>query len=207
MPKNYLWLAIVSCFCPAYPINIVALVFSIMVSERGPAAAREERPGRVEPLLGAPPGDSSQSPPSAAPFLTAPRAPGVFCPPQPLLTFLGLSALSPQPSAPPLRSLWLSEPSPSLPQARFPLLPAAPVVWCILSVPGRFFPGHSRFSPGPLRHSWAPIRFFSTRFSGASKRATLTGSSTPRPLSTQAPRRSSPRRGSASPGRGTVSVF
>ncbi|XP_007189545.2 transmembrane protein 233 isoform X1 [Balaenoptera acutorostrata] len=30
MPKNYLWLSIVSCFCPAYPINIVALVFSIM---------------------------------------------------------------------------------------------------------------------------------------------------------------------------------
>ncbi|XP_031506668.1 transmembrane protein 233 isoform X1 [Papio anubis] len=29
-PKNYLWLTIVSCFCPAYPINIVALVFSIM---------------------------------------------------------------------------------------------------------------------------------------------------------------------------------
>ncbi|XP_019322854.1 transmembrane protein 233 [Panthera pardus] len=29
-PKNYLWLAIVSCFCPAYPINIVAFVFSIM---------------------------------------------------------------------------------------------------------------------------------------------------------------------------------
>ncbi|XP_042525568.1 transmembrane protein 233 [Dipodomys spectabilis] len=30
MPKNYLWLTIISCFCPAYPINIVALVFSIM---------------------------------------------------------------------------------------------------------------------------------------------------------------------------------
>ena len=30
-PQNYLWLAIVACFCPAYPINIVALVFSIMV--------------------------------------------------------------------------------------------------------------------------------------------------------------------------------
>nr|XP_031525885.1 transmembrane protein 233 isoform X1 [Vicugna pacos] len=30
MPRNYLWLSIVSCFCPAYPINIVALVFSIM---------------------------------------------------------------------------------------------------------------------------------------------------------------------------------
>lgn len=31
-PSNYLWLTIVSCFCPAYPVNIVALVFSIMVS-------------------------------------------------------------------------------------------------------------------------------------------------------------------------------
>ncbi|XP_007936478.1 transmembrane protein 233 [Orycteropus afer afer] len=29
-PKNYLWLSIVSCFCPAYPINIVALAFSVM---------------------------------------------------------------------------------------------------------------------------------------------------------------------------------
>ncbi|XP_048370838.1 transmembrane protein 233 [Sphaerodactylus townsendi] len=28
-PKNYLWLSILSCFCPAYPINIVAFVFSI----------------------------------------------------------------------------------------------------------------------------------------------------------------------------------
>lgn len=32
MPKNYLWLSILSCFCPAYPINIVAFVFSIWVS-------------------------------------------------------------------------------------------------------------------------------------------------------------------------------
>ncbi|XP_052024377.1 transmembrane protein 233 isoform X1 [Apodemus sylvaticus] len=29
-PNNYLWLTIISCFCPAYPVNIVALVFSIM---------------------------------------------------------------------------------------------------------------------------------------------------------------------------------
>ncbi|XP_037658543.1 transmembrane protein 233-like, partial [Choloepus didactylus] len=28
--KHYLWLSIISCFCPAYPINIVAFVFSIM---------------------------------------------------------------------------------------------------------------------------------------------------------------------------------
>lgn len=31
-PDNYLWLAILSCFCPSYPVNIVAFVFSIMVS-------------------------------------------------------------------------------------------------------------------------------------------------------------------------------
>ncbi|XP_020863647.1 LOW QUALITY PROTEIN: transmembrane protein 233 [Phascolarctos cinereus] len=30
MPPNYLLLTIFSCFCPAYPINIVAFVFSIM---------------------------------------------------------------------------------------------------------------------------------------------------------------------------------
>ncbi|CAM2103283.1 transmembrane protein 233 isoform X1 [Caretta caretta] len=30
MPKSYLVLSIFSCFCPAYPINIVAFVFSIM---------------------------------------------------------------------------------------------------------------------------------------------------------------------------------
>lgn len=51
MPKNYLWLAIVSCFCPAYPINIVAFVFSIMVSGLGPGATREWGMGGVAPLL------------------------------------------------------------------------------------------------------------------------------------------------------------
>ncbi|KAM5194763.1 transmembrane protein 233 [Mantella aurantiaca] len=30
MPSNYLILSIFACFCPAYPINIVAFVFSIM---------------------------------------------------------------------------------------------------------------------------------------------------------------------------------
>ncbi|XP_028680968.1 transmembrane protein 233-like [Erpetoichthys calabaricus] len=30
MPKNYLVLTILTCFCPAYPVNIVALVFSVM---------------------------------------------------------------------------------------------------------------------------------------------------------------------------------
>ncbi|KAK6483655.1 transmembrane protein 233 [Huso huso] len=31
-PKNYLLLTLFTCFCPAYPVNIVALVFSVMVS-------------------------------------------------------------------------------------------------------------------------------------------------------------------------------
>lgn len=30
--RNYLLLTILTCFCPAYPVNILALVFSIMVS-------------------------------------------------------------------------------------------------------------------------------------------------------------------------------
>lgn len=30
--KNYIFLTIFTCFCPAWPINIVALVFSLMVS-------------------------------------------------------------------------------------------------------------------------------------------------------------------------------
>ncbi|XP_070966932.1 uncharacterized protein [Oncorhynchus clarkii lewisi] len=28
---SYLWLTILTCFCPAYPVNIVALVFSVLV--------------------------------------------------------------------------------------------------------------------------------------------------------------------------------
>uniref|UniRef100_A0A8C9MLT2 Transmembrane protein 233 n=1 Tax=Serinus canaria TaxID=9135 RepID=A0A8C9MLT2_SERCA len=29
-PKNYLLLSILACFCPAYPVNIVAFVFAVM---------------------------------------------------------------------------------------------------------------------------------------------------------------------------------
>lgn len=73
MPKNYLWLSIFSCFCPAYPINIVALVFSIMVSGLGPKAAGEERPLR-----------GTQR--ARAPFSLPPRPPLLHA-------FLGLSQL------------------------------------------------------------------------------------------------------------------
>lgn len=101
-PKNYLWLAIVSCFCPAYPINIVAFVFSIMVSELGPGAIGEGRPGQ----RCASTGDPARSPP--LPY-ALPGAPGVFRPLRPLL-FLRLSELRHQPLAPPLLSLGRSEP-------------------------------------------------------------------------------------------------
>ncbi|CDQ65611.1 unnamed protein product [Oncorhynchus mykiss] len=30
--KNYVYLTILTCFCPAWPVNIVALVFSVLVS-------------------------------------------------------------------------------------------------------------------------------------------------------------------------------
>ncbi|KAM5199984.1 transmembrane protein 233 isoform 2-T4 [Hipposideros larvatus] len=60
MPKNYLWLAIVSCFCPAYPINIVAFVFSIMATpvkgsfdpQRGCDPQVENRCYRVSEIRG-----------------------------------------------------------------------------------------------------------------------------------------------------------
>ncbi|KFO70366.1 Transmembrane protein 233, partial [Cuculus canorus] len=32
-PKSYLVLSILSCFCPAYPVNIVAFVFAVMASK------------------------------------------------------------------------------------------------------------------------------------------------------------------------------
>lgn len=54
-PKNYLLLSILACFCPAYPINIVAFVFAVMVSStsglgsegRPPAPAGKGASGRL----------------------------------------------------------------------------------------------------------------------------------------------------------------
>lgn len=51
-PQDYLVLAIFSCFCPVWPINVVALVFSIMVSA-GPAAPPD--PPGSPPALPPPP--------------------------------------------------------------------------------------------------------------------------------------------------------
>lgn len=56
-PRDYLVLAIFSCFCPVWPINIVALVFSIMVSA-GPAV----RPGPPAPPPPPPPPPSTGAP-------------------------------------------------------------------------------------------------------------------------------------------------
>lgn len=42
-PRDYLLLAILSCFCPLWPINIVALTFSVMVRLQT-EEKREEEP-------------------------------------------------------------------------------------------------------------------------------------------------------------------
>lgn len=47
-PKRYLILTMLSCFCPSHPINIVAFVFAMMVSEGGGGACRTGRQGGCE---------------------------------------------------------------------------------------------------------------------------------------------------------------
>lgn len=51
-PRDYLVLAIFSCFCPVWPINIVGLVFSIMVSA-GPGSGSLRLPPTAAPELSA----------------------------------------------------------------------------------------------------------------------------------------------------------
>ena len=145
-PQNYLWLAIVACFCPAYPINIVALVFSIMVSKLGPAAARHRRPERQDPLEGTPHTLRSSPLPSSLP-----GALGLFCP---LLTFLRLSALSLQPSAPHLCSGGAQNPDQASPGWLSTSSSAVPSLLTKQVLPWTF-----RFPSRRLRHSWAPIHF------------------------------------------------
>lgn len=124
-PKNYLWLTILSCFCPAYPVNIVAFVFSIMVSGcfgacldgwRGdlappplPAtpksapgcsvlrAPRSLRAVNPKPrlLLCAPSALTHRPLPSSASGARAPRPPGVFLGLGPLLSRPPLMFLRP----------------------------------------------------------------------------------------------------------------
>lgn len=35
-PRDYIILAILSCFCPMWPVNIVAFAYAVMVSPKGP---------------------------------------------------------------------------------------------------------------------------------------------------------------------------
>ncbi|XP_055265807.1 proline-rich transmembrane protein 2 [Moschus berezovskii] len=39
-PRDYIILAILSCFCPMWPVNIVAFAYAVMVSPRGPCLAQ-----------------------------------------------------------------------------------------------------------------------------------------------------------------------
>lgn len=71
-PRDYLVLAIFSCFCPVWPINIVALVFSIMVSAglagradppgSAPAPLPDGRPGAVRGAAPPAPGREEPAP-------------------------------------------------------------------------------------------------------------------------------------------------
>ncbi|KAL2298533.1 hypothetical protein Nmel_015535 [Mimus melanotis] len=45
-PKNYLLLSILACFCPAYPVNIVAFVFAVMVSSTSGSGSEEPPAGK-----------------------------------------------------------------------------------------------------------------------------------------------------------------
>lgn len=74
MPRNYLWLTIVSCFCPAYPINIVGFVFSIMVS--GDPARPGEGRGGAAGLLG--PRPQGHAPPPPLPGALGTCLPGLL---------------------------------------------------------------------------------------------------------------------------------
>lgn len=48
-PRDYIFIAALSCFCPIWPINIVAFVYSVMVSRRGgERAGKEECPPPCE---------------------------------------------------------------------------------------------------------------------------------------------------------------
>lgn len=52
VPRDYLILAIASCFCPVWPLNLIPLIFSIMVSA-GPRGCQACSPGRQQtPCLG-----------------------------------------------------------------------------------------------------------------------------------------------------------
>lgn len=154
MPKNYLWLAIVSCFCPAYPINIVAFVFSIMVSGLGPGATREWGMGGVAPLL-----ESQHALHDSRP--RGPARPGLFV----LRTSSSPFSSSWKSPLNQLHLLCASCDDPSLHQASpglaFPSVPAPRVH--ALSNPGKFCGGLCGFSPC-RRHSWALVGFFGPRF-------------------------------------------
>lgn len=45
VPKDYLILAIASCFCPVWPLNLIPLIFSIMVSAMGSKGFRGSASG------------------------------------------------------------------------------------------------------------------------------------------------------------------
>ncbi|XP_014650107.1 PREDICTED: proline-rich transmembrane protein 2 isoform X1 [Ceratotherium simum simum] len=64
-PRDYIILAILSCFCPMWPVNIVAFAYAVMVSPTGPWPRPAVAPSFL-PVLGQSPRNSLTFPPLSA---------------------------------------------------------------------------------------------------------------------------------------------
>lgn len=105
VPKDYLILAIASCFCPVWPLNLIPLIFSIMVSAAlcsragaGPGLSRRVPGQAPDPLHRERRRESwGLGPGGKTPFLTGPATPRwrggrgqeTFCLLSPLFSALG----------------------------------------------------------------------------------------------------------------------
>ncbi|KAB0394873.1 hypothetical protein E2I00_008108 [Balaenoptera physalus] len=89
-PRDYIILAILSCFCPMWPVNIVAFAYAVMVSPKGPWPRPAVAPSFL-PVLGQSPRSNLAFPPLSA-WTSLPNYRAFPC------LFLGFHLLSPTPS-------------------------------------------------------------------------------------------------------------
>ncbi|XP_026982217.1 proline-rich transmembrane protein 2 isoform X1 [Sagmatias obliquidens] len=86
-PRDYIILAILSCFCPMWPVNIVAFAYAVMVSPKGPWPRPAVAPSFL-PVLGQSPRSNLAFPPLSA-WTSLPNYRAFPC------LFLGFHLLSP----------------------------------------------------------------------------------------------------------------
>uniref|UniRef100_A0A8D0U8C7 Proline rich transmembrane protein 2 n=1 Tax=Sus scrofa TaxID=9823 RepID=A0A8D0U8C7_PIG len=95
-PRDYIILAILSCFCPMWPVNIVAFAYAVMVSPTGPWPRPAVAPSFL-PGLGPGPRRNPAFPPRLSAWTSRPNSRAFACltaPPSPPPTS-GLHLLSP----------------------------------------------------------------------------------------------------------------